>query len=350
MTFRISATLCHESCYDVSISMQRITSSPSSRSHAGIAASSTANAATKPTMADYHLSNNRSPSLSPTQPLPPPFQRHLNNSNSTTPSPAPPQQPLQQPSSFDAQNAINNTSPPSSQIVPLTTSNLIASSSALDLNVGAAQINAASVAASAAGPTLPSAAASNVAVKQTSTPSYSNLLGNSTSGYLTSSSTTNANRSPLTTAANTTTFDYLYEFSETRKVLEDFFKCPNTDEDKKIPDCFNESDTGSFVSSSTFPQFAPRIRRNFCSYVCLFVFLQDNLNDIDDSKKSENNYIGQRLAKVPSSGNNKDYSSTYHSPRTRYTGNNYMNHQQVSQNQLVGQRIEPQIRIFHFEL
>lgn len=51
-------------------------------------------------------------------------------------------------------------------------------------------------------------------------------------------------------ATNTTTFDYLYEFSETRKVLEDFFKCPNTDEDKKISDCFNESDTGSFVSLS----------------------------------------------------------------------------------------------------
>lgn len=128
----------------------------------------------------------------------------------------------------------------------------------MDLNVGAAQTNAASAAAAAAtaaGPTFPSAAASNVVVKQTSTPSYSNLLGNSTSGYLTSSSTTNANRSPLTTAANTTTFDYLYEFSETRKVLEDFFKCPNTDEDKKIPDCFNESDTGSFVSFSAFSSF-----------------------------------------------------------------------------------------------
>jgi hypothetical protein len=26
--------------------------------------------------------------------------------------------------------------------------------------------------------------------------------------------------------AATTAFDYLYEFSETRKVLEEFFKCP----------------------------------------------------------------------------------------------------------------------------
>lgn len=50
----------------------------------------------------------------------------------------------------------------------------------------------------------------------------------------------------------TTTFDYLYEFSETRKVLEDFFKCPNNEEEKKISECFNESDTGSIVSRIGF--------------------------------------------------------------------------------------------------
>lgn len=49
--------------------------------------------------------------------------------------------------------------------------------------------------------------------------------------------------------AYSTTFDYLYEFSETRKVLEDFFKCPNNEDETKIVDCFNESDTGSFVSA-----------------------------------------------------------------------------------------------------
>ncbi|CRK91205.1 CLUMA_CG004888, isoform A [Clunio marinus] len=41
----------------------------------------------------------------------------------------------------------------------------------------------------------------------------------------------------------TSTFDYLYEFSETRKVLEEFFKCPDTDrivELEKLSD-FNES-------------------------------------------------------------------------------------------------------------
>lgn len=75
-----------------------------------------------------------------------------------------------------------------------------------------------------------------------------NLLGNQT--HLPSTTlSNNANRSSFTTTApNTTTFDYLYEFSETRKVLEDFFKCPTNEEEKKITDCFNESDTGSLVS------------------------------------------------------------------------------------------------------
>jgi hypothetical protein len=41
----------------------------------------------------------------------------------------------------------------------------------------------------------------------------------------------------------TSTFDYLYEFSETRKVLEEFFKCPDDKikEFEKFSD-FNESD------------------------------------------------------------------------------------------------------------
>lgn len=40
------------------------------------------------------------------------------------------------------------------------------------------------------------------------------------------------------------TFDYLYEFSETRKVLEEFFKCPSVD-DRPIE---NGSDVDSIVS------------------------------------------------------------------------------------------------------
>lgn len=42
---------------------------------------------------------------------------------------------------------------------------------------------------------------------------------------------------PINTPAATTTsstFDYLYEFSETRKVLEEFFKCPPSEEENRL--------------------------------------------------------------------------------------------------------------------
>ena len=48
----------------------------------------------------------------------------------------------------------------------------------------------------------------------------------------------------------TSTFDYLYEFSETRKVLEEFFKCPANEDERtleKLSD-FNGSDVDSIVS------------------------------------------------------------------------------------------------------
>ncbi|XP_059222194.1 uncharacterized protein LOC106088904 isoform X3 [Stomoxys calcitrans] len=47
---------------------------------------------------------------------------------------------------------------------------------------------------------------------------------------------------PLTIPSKSSTFDYLYEFSETRKVLEEFFKCPSND-DKPIIE--NSSDVDS---------------------------------------------------------------------------------------------------------
>lgn len=71
------------------------------------------------------------------------------------------------------------------------------------------------------------------------------LLDNNDSGGVSTEPTDTKN-----STAYSTTFDYLYEFSETRKVLEDFFKCPNNEDEKKIVDCFNESDTGSFVSAN----------------------------------------------------------------------------------------------------
>ncbi|KAJ8667442.1 hypothetical protein QAD02_009105, partial [Eretmocerus hayati] len=61
------------------------------------------------------------------------------------------------------------------------------------------------------------------------------------------------------------TFDYLYEFSETRKVLEEFFKCPAPSEDKNV--------------SETFP-------------------FQDL--DYELRRQGGSAYVGQRLATVPS--------------------------------------------------
>ncbi|KAK5639301.1 hypothetical protein RI129_011793 [Pyrocoelia pectoralis] len=50
--------------------------------------------------------------------------------------------------------------------------------------------------------------------------------------------------SPSTTTHATTTaaFDYLYEFSETRKVLEEFFKCPPSEEDNPLQSEFHDLD------------------------------------------------------------------------------------------------------------
>lgn len=50
--------------------------------------------------------------------------------------------------------------------------------------------------------------------------------------------------SPTEDTIPTSTFDYLYEFSETRKVLEEFFKVPDTDKIKELEKFsdFNESD------------------------------------------------------------------------------------------------------------
>lgn len=63
----------------------------------------------------------------------------------------------------------------------------------------------------------------------------STLLENSNSFQVTS---------PTEEYIPTSTFDYLYEFSETRKVLEEFFKCPDSDQIKELEKFsdFNESD------------------------------------------------------------------------------------------------------------
>lgn len=50
---------------------------------------------------------------------------------------------------------------------------------------------------------------------------------------------------PGTIDTKSSTFDYLYEFSETRKVLEEFFKCPSSDKPSILE---NGSDVDSIVS------------------------------------------------------------------------------------------------------
>lgn len=70
-------------------------------------------------------------------------------------------------------------------------------------------------------------------------------------------------------SSKTPAFDYLYEFSETRKVLEEFFKCPAADDEKKFSDCAESDDLGSYD--------------------------QDYARAVDESEKA---YIGQRLARI----------------------------------------------------
>ncbi|XP_022901190.1 uncharacterized protein [Onthophagus taurus] len=78
--------------------------------------------------------------------------------------------------------------------------------------------------------------------------------------------TTTYNRNSPTSPRGTTTsstFDYLYEFSETRKVLEEFFKCPPPDEENRL--------------ETEFQDLEYELRRQ--------------------GSESGNSYVGQRLAK-----------------------------------------------------
>lgn len=81
------------------------------------------------------------------------------------------------------------------------------------------------------------------------------------------------------------TFDYLYEFSETRKVLEEFFKCP-------LPTKEKENNTESFpfqVSTIKNLPIQTIYRRLFCS------------KDLDYELKRQggSSYVGHRLATGP---------------------------------------------------
>ncbi|XP_030245721.1 uncharacterized protein LOC115564963 isoform X3 [Drosophila navojoa] len=104
-----------------------------------------------------------------------------------------------------------------------------------------------------------------------------------------------------TAASKTPTFDYLYEFSETRKVLEEFFKGNPDDDEKRFTDYTTES--GDDVASSD---------------------IQPRVSDVD--KHIEQAYIGQRLARIP-----KDELYMVHrSPRMQSSEHNaYQEHNDI---------------------
>lgn len=72
-----------------------------------------------------------------------------------------------------------------------------------------------------------------------------------------------------------TTFDYLYEFSETRKVLEDFFRTTNDDDHKSIDDYKSETDP---YNSSTCAYIGQRLANN-------------SIDDSFHAPNSANNYL-----------------------------------------------------------
>jgi len=77
---------------------------------------------------------------------------------------------------------------------------------------------------------------------------------------------------PLSLHTKSSTFDYLYEFSETRKVLEEFFKCPSTDEQ---PIMENGSDVDSIVSTQMMIVFGQRNMKNMKKYVKIEIGFQN---------------------------------------------------------------------------
>ncbi|KAH8300935.1 hypothetical protein KR044_005185, partial [Drosophila immigrans] len=95
-------------------------------------------------------------------------------------------------------------------------------------------------------------------------------------GTTTATAAATATTGGAVTAATsqTPTFDYLYEFSETRKVLEEFFKANPDEDEKRFTDYTTES--GDDVASAD---------------------MQPRVCEVD--KHIEQAYIGQRLARIP---------------------------------------------------
>lgn len=117
--------------------------------------------------------------------------------------------------------------------------------------------------------------------------------------------TSNTNTTNNQQSAKSLSFDYLYEFSETRKVLEEFFTC-QTNNDKileKLSD-FNESDGGGGGVSDILDS------NNLQS-----VLLTSNKDDIilpninTSNNTDTKSYIGQKLASTKYSNTEND---SYH--------------------------------------
>ncbi|CAH1965182.1 unnamed protein product [Acanthoscelides obtectus] len=106
---------------------------------------------------------------------------------------------------------------------------------------------------------------------------------------------------PLTPNPTTTssTFDYLYEFSETRKVLEEFFKCPPPEEDNRLDEEFQDleyelrrqtSDSGNSYVGQRLAKNLPE-ENEFCTRIdspkkCF------NIPTIQDQEiEHENNFL-----------------------------------------------------------
>lgn len=151
-------------------------------------------------------------------------------------------------------------------------------------------------------------------------------------------------------------FDYLYEFSETRKVLEEFFTC-QTSNDKileKLSD-FNESDVGGSYDNIDQDELNHHHLNNSnnCYNTENNTLVGSSGIGVGSGGGSGNNgsgnvsYIGQRLAKFPV---NDEYQTTnsHSTPSQRPTGNGgsggllYHNQDQQHQSQLQQQQTRHQ--------
>ncbi|XP_044764670.1 uncharacterized protein LOC123321277 isoform X4 [Coccinella septempunctata] len=111
------------------------------------------------------------------------------------------------------------------------------------------------------------------------------------------------NQFKVTSPPSTTnsTFDYLYEFSETRKVLEEFFKCPPPDEENRLEDEFQDleyelrrqgSDSGNSYVGQRLAKTRPD-STEFCLHIESPMKFSNNFSNLQnhDVNELENNFL-----------------------------------------------------------